>query len=190
MHSVHRMCGQRYHLMSLLASLLMLCLFILAGCGYSNGGGTQSATSNGGPGPRQGQPIMRPTGAPPVTTSGGSTQGCPSSTMYTTDPVKANVVVKPGGSNVTVHAHVGDIIEIQLPFGKRWGGPQSDQGNLALEQPYGYGLKSDSTCVWRFTAHDAGTTALQFTSRPLCKMGQMCPMYIAVLPIMVAVSQK
>lgn len=185
MHKLHKMCGKQHRLIIALAPLMVLCLFILAGCGYSNS--DQGSTTAGNGGGSTGKPIATPTAAPPQSTANGNAQGCPDNTVYTTDPAKANVVVTPASANTTVHAHVGDVIEIRLPFGKRWTGPNSSQGNLTLQQPAGYGVKSYNACVWRFTAHSAGTTSLQFTSRALCKPGQMCPMYIAVLPVTIVV---
>ena len=186
MSKMHKMCGKQPRLVVALAPLMVLCLFILAGCGYSNS--NQGSTTTGNGGASTGKPVATATTAPPQSTAGGNAQGCPDNTVYTTDPVKANVSVIPASANETIQAHVGDVVEIRLPFGKRWTGPTSSQGNLTLQQPAGYGVKSDNTCVWRFTAHSAGTTSLQFISRALCKPHQMCPMYIAVLPVKVAVS--
>ncbi|BCL82642.1 hypothetical protein ccbrp13_51070 [Ktedonobacteria bacterium brp13] len=191
MQTVHKTCGKQHRLLFSLMTLLLLCLFILAGCGYSSDNNGQSSTT-GNPG--QGgitpaPPVAQPTkGGTTGTIVTGNPDGCPMATEYTADPVKANVVVTPSGSMTTVHAHVGDVIEIHMPFGESWSGPSSSQGNLSLQQPSGYGLKSDKSCVWRFTAQSTGTTALQFNSRPICKAGQMCPMYIAVVPVTVAVS--
>lgn len=187
MQVVQKVRGKQSRLLFSLLTLLVLCLFVLAGCGYSGtaNGGQGSTTGSGGQGKTNPAPAPTRGG---VAAIGGNANGCPVDTEYTTDPVKANVVVTPTGNATTVHAHVGDIIEVHMPFGKRWSGPSSSQGNLNLQQPAGYGLKSNNACVWRFTAQSAGTTSLEFSARALCKAGQMCPMYIAVVPVTIAVS--
>jgi hypothetical protein len=85
-------------------------------------------------------------------------------------------------------AHVGDVIEFQFPFGERWSGPTTSQGNLALQQPAGYAIEAAHVCVWHFVAKGAGTTHLDFHSQPLCKPGQFCPQHIVDIPFTVEVS--
>jgi hypothetical protein len=187
MHVAHKVWGKQHRLLFSLLTLLVLCLFVLAGCGYSSTATGGQGTTPGSGGQGKANPAPAPTQGG-VAATGGSANGCPVDTEYTTDPVKANVVVTPAGNATTVHAHVGDVIAVHMPFGKRWSGPSSSQGNLNLQQPAGYGLKSDSACVWRFTAQSVGTTALEFSARALCKAGQMCPMYIAVVSVTIAVS--
>ena len=45
MHKLHKMCGKQHRLIIALAPLMVLCLFILAGCGYSNS--DQGSTTTG-----------------------------------------------------------------------------------------------------------------------------------------------
>jgi hypothetical protein len=84
-------------------------------------------------------------------------------------------------SNATIAAAVGDTIEIRLPFGHKWGGPANTQGTLIMQQPAGYAVKSEKSCVWRFVATQSGKSNLSFTTQALCPHNAMCPMYIAVI---------
>lgn len=153
--------------------LIPALVFLLSACGANTGSGTGSS---GG------------TGAAPGTTPVPkfNSTGCPSSTAVANAPA-ANVLVKAQQANTTITAHNGDVIEIQLPFGHQWGGPSASQGQLELQTPYGYVSQANSACVWRFVAKGTGTTSLTFTSRALCKPGQLCPQYIMELPFTIDV---
>ena len=161
-----------------LALMLLTLAGIVAACGTNAGSGT----STGGTGA---SPVVNP--SPTAVKGYGSAQGCPSDMVVGTAPSTANVVIKSTQVNSTISAKVGDVIEIRLPFGQRWTGPTTSQGNLELQQPAGYAWKADNVCVWRFTAKSAGTTSLQFHQQALCKPGQLCPMYIAEFPFVITV---
>jgi len=107
--------------------------------------------------------------------------------VVSTAPKQANVLIKPANANSTITAHVGDVVEVRLPFGHKWGGPNTAVSNLQLQSPAGYAWIADSVCVWRFNATGTGSTVLNFSSQPLCKAGQMCPMYILELAFKVNV---
>jgi len=106
----------------------------------------------------------------------------------TTSPAPANVVLKQSDSSVTVTARVGNVVEVDLPFGQVWSGPTTSQGTLQLQAPAGYALTASKVCVWRFTAQSAGTTALNFYGKAICQKGQMCPLYIMRLSYKVVVN--
>jgi predicted small secreted protein len=148
-----------------LAGVLVAVLaFVLAACGTNTGAGTGSS-------------------APSTTPGAGSSQtGCPSSTVMNTAPSAANIVLNPSNNNSTVTASVGDVIEVDLPFGQAWTGPNVSQGQLTLQQPAGFSLTPSKVCVWRFTAQSTGTTQLEFYGRAICQKGQACPLYIMHLP--------
>ncbi len=155
------------------ASLLVLiCILTACGSNVSSTGGSASS------------PV---TPSPTAVKGYGTAHGCPSDFVVNTAPSAANVLVKPTDTKSTIPAHVGDVVEIRLPFGQSWTGPTASQGSLELQQPAGYALKTDNVCVWRFTAKTAGTTQLEFHSRALCKAGQMCPMYIAEFPFTITI---
>ncbi len=157
-----------------LASFLVLLVFALAACG-SNTGGSGSATN---PGSTPTKP------ATPITTVNLS--GCPGAAM-TTPPSPAQIVLKQSDSNGTVTAHVGDVVEVDLPFGQTWTGPTTSQGGLQLQGPAGYAVTAAKMCVWRFTAQGTGTTELDFYGKAICKKGTMCPLYIMRIPYTIVV---
>jgi hypothetical protein len=148
-------------------SFLILMVFVLAACGYNTG--TGSTTTGSG----------STTAATPTTTV--SAYGCPG-TVMTTAPAPAKIVLKQSDSSSTVTAHVGDVVEIDLPFGQTWTGPTTSQGELQLQTPAGYALTASKVCVWRFTAQNAGTTQVDFFGKAICQKGQMCPLYIMRIP--------
>ncbi|GAC1695376.1 MAG: hypothetical protein PVS3B3_20020 [Ktedonobacteraceae bacterium] len=160
-----------------LALVLLTLACIVAACGSNAGSGT----STGGTGSSPANP------SPTAVKGYGTAQGCPSDMVVSTAPSTANVVVKPNQTNTTVTAHVGDVVEIRLPFGQKWSGPTTSVGNLEIQQPSGYAWKTDNVCVWRFTAKSTGTTNLEFHGQALCKPGQLCPMYIAEFPFVITV---
>lgn len=170
MHMHHRH-PRRHVPLALITGLSILLMFILAACGSASGtGGTGSAPSS-------------------TPTAGGSTTaatGCPNNA---TDPgaPAANVLIKPSQANSTITVHVGDVIEVRLPFGHKWSGPTASQGQLELQAPSGYASNANSVCVWRFVAKGTGTTQLSFTSQALCKPGELCPQYIMSVPFTIDV---
>jgi hypothetical protein len=89
--------------------------------------------------------------------------------------------------NNTITVHNGDIIEVRLPFGHKWTGPDGVQSILQLQSPSGYAWKAENVCIWRFVAMGTGTTQLLFHSRALCKPGELCPMFITNIPFDIVV---
>ncbi len=86
----------------LLVSLATLLAFVLAACG-----GTGSGVGS------------TPTPTPTTVQGYGTAHGCPSDAVVTSAPPSANVRDKLTDANATVTTHVGDVLEIQLPFGLR-----------------------------------------------------------------------
>src|SRR5690349_12819487 len=114
-----------------LASFATLLIFMLAGCGTHTGTGTGSTP-----------PVA------PTVQGYGTSNGCPSDAVVSTAPAAPNVAVKPSDTGATVNAHVGDVIEVDLPFGVVWTGPAGSQGMLQLQTPAGYAWKASKMCVW------------------------------------------
>ena len=171
--SIHK---QTFVYISLL-SLLALA-FVLSACGAASQTGSGSSGST---------PTAAPATAPTAVKGYGTSHGCPSDMVVSSAPSQANVLIKPANSQSTVTAHVGDVIEVRLPFGHKWGGPNSSPSNLQMQSPSGYAWTADNACIWRFTATGTGNTVINFISQPLCKAGQMCPMYILEVPFKVDV---
>ncbi len=159
-------------------TMLVLFVFLLVGCGKANTGGSSTAGSGS---------VTTPTAVPTSVKGYGSVNGCPSDMVVSTTPPKANVTLQYSAVNTTVTAYNGDVIEIRLPFGHKWSGPLFSQGVLQMQSPEGYAWKANNVCVWRFVAHGTGSVSLNFSSQPLCKRGQMCPMYIMVVPFKIDV---
>ncbi|GAC1364419.1 MAG: hypothetical protein NVS2B12_25090 [Ktedonobacteraceae bacterium] len=150
---------------------ILVFAFVLTGCG---------ASASAGPGASSGAQTPVPSPTPAGALAYGNAQGCPSNAVVTSPP-KATITVAGSGKDETIQAHAGDVIEFRFPFGKKWSGPNASQGGLDLQSPAGYASKVNGACVWDFAAKSTGSTQLTFNSQPLCKPGQMCPLYIAVV---------
>ena len=167
MWSMHRASHKQ---LFLLVSLAMLLTFVLAACG-----GTGSGIGS------------TPTPTPTTVQGYGTAHGCPSDAVVTPTPPTANVTVKLTDANATVTAHVGDVLEIQLPFGLRWTGPTLSGGGLHVQTPAGYASTALGMCIWRLGAIGAGTTHLTFFARAICQKGQFCPHYVLAFPFTIVV---
>ncbi len=154
-----------------IVSLVALLPLVLAACGSTGGPGAGST----------------PTPSPTTVQGYGTAHGCPSDAVVTPAPPTANVTVKMTDANTTVTAHVGDVIEIQLPFGLRWTGPTTLGGALQLQTPAGYASTAIGMCIWRFSASSAGTTHLTFFARAICQKDQYCPQFILAIPFTIVV---
>ncbi len=98
----------------LIVSLVVLLPFMLAACGSIGGSGAR--------------PAATPTPTPKIVQGYGTAHGCPSDAVVMTAPPAANVIVKRADAHATIMAHVGDVIELQLPFGQKWTGPLASVG--------------------------------------------------------------
>ena len=152
----------------LLVSLVAALTFVLAACGKNPGSGSSSTGSASSPAP--------------TATSAIAPNGCPSKAVVSTAPSPPTLVLKLNDSKSTVNAHMGDVIEVHLPFGQAWSGPTASQGILQLQPPAGYAWKPTSSCVWRFTVQGAGTAHINFYGKAICQKGQLCPQYVMSLP--------
>jgi hypothetical protein len=168
--------------------MLGVLLLVLAACGpqvpsATTGSGATTGSASGSP--THPTPIPTPTPTPTTIRGHGSIHGCPSNTVFTTPLKQANVIIEETDTNDTVSAHVGDLIEIRLPFGQKWSGPASIPGNLQQQQPAGYAFTPDNVCIWRFVAQSEGVAHLDFYMQALCLSGQMCPRFIANIPFII-----
>lgn len=160
----------------LIVSLIIAVAFLLTACGKNTGAGTGSTGS---------APLSTP---PPTVVQGyGTANGCPSDTVVSTAPSRPDVTVKLTDKNTTINAHVGNMIEFDLPFGLAWGAPNTSPSVLQLQTPAGYAWPTSKACVWRFTAQSSGTTHVNFPARALCKKGEFCPQYVMDISFAIAV---
>lgn len=156
----------------LIVSLVIAVAFLLTACGTNTGTGTGNAPST----------------PPPTAVQGyGTANGCPSNTAVTTAPSKPDIMVKLTDNGTTINAHVGNVIEFDLPFGRAWAGPSASLGVLELQTPAGYAWQANKACVWRFTAQGTGTTQVGFSARALCKKGEFCSQLIQDVPFTISV---
>lgn len=160
----------------LVLSLATVFTFILTACGTNSGAG--SSSNSGGT-----------TGTTPVPVATGVTSpnGCPTSAVVGTPSTQANVVLKASNSNTAVTARLGDMIEVQLPFGQMWNGPTTSQGVLQLQTPYGFASQTTKSCIWLFKAQAVGTSQLSFYGKAMCHKGQMCAQYVLSVPFTIQV---
>ncbi len=97
---------------------------------------------------------------------------CPSQVIVTTPPSPPTVLLTPSAAKQLYVAHIGDIIEVDLPFGEAWTGPIHPAGILLMQNPAGYAW--GKMCIWRFQARSTGTASLSFIGHALCKKGVPC----------------
>ncbi len=164
---------------SLLSATLLLLLlgFAFAACG--------SNTITG-----SGNTPLTPGATATAKGTPASATGCPDKTVVSTPPATAQVVVTSSDNNTQVNASKGETVEVDLPFGHLWQGPTGNSSAVLTPQsPSGYAFTTRQTCVWRFVAAGAGTTHLSFTGRPICVMGQACPMYVMVVSFTLDVTE-
>ncbi|HLI70078.1 MAG TPA: hypothetical protein VKV19_10010 [Ktedonobacteraceae bacterium] len=154
----------RHSLLSAISCAAILAL-VLAACGTN-------PTTSGSPG-------SSPTQA--ATSTQALAHGCPNTTIVSTPPPAANVILTSTSASKTASAQKGDTIEIDLPYGASWAGPMKSSDLLALQNPAGYDSPTAKACVWRFVANGTGTAQVSFTARALCRKGQACPMYVRVV---------
>ncbi len=154
--------------------IILIVAFMVAACGTNSGTGTSTGASGS-------TPVTAPT------TVKSTATGCPSNAVVNTAPANPNVTIRLTNSNGTVVAHNGDLIEVRLPFGQQWSMPSTLGNILQLQTPSGYAMSTDKVCVWHFIAKNTGTAELSFSAKAICKMGQMCPLYIMRVPFTIDV---
>jgi hypothetical protein len=170
--------AQNHRSCFLILPLTIVLAFVFAACG-TNPGATTTASGAGNAG-------KTPTTEATVGNT-ASEYGCPAGVVANPPQGTANIIVQLKGSNATIVAQQGDVIEIRMPFGQQWSGPSTSQGVLQLQNPSGYASTTNKACVWRFIATGSGTQQLNFFAKAICKKGGMCPMYILRVPITIEV---
>lgn len=130
---------------------------LLAACGKSSGTVGQSF------GTATPQPTMKvqPT-------------GCPLANQTVTWPPPVPAQLSPEKS-ATITIKKGQTVEVVLAFGHRWALITSPvDALLHLDAPAGYGDAALQSCIWHFTARQAGQTTLTYSLAPLCVAGYRC----------------
>jgi Na+-transporting NADH:ubiquinone oxidoreductase subunit NqrF len=109
---------------------------------------------------------------PTMISTPGELTGCPSHVIVTTPPPPPSVLLTPSASKQLYVARIGDIIEVDLPFGEAWTGPIHLAGALLMQTPAGYAW--GKTCIWRFLARSTGKEQLAYIGHALCKKDVAC----------------
>ena len=145
----------------LILPCVIICVLVLTACGTNVSGIRAGSTPT-------------PLSTTQTVRGYGTAYGCPSDVAVSTAPAAANVTLRPGQGSTTFFAHKGNIVEIQMPFGVAWVGPDISGTALELQSPAGYVWKQSNACVWRFVARNAGTVTLTFSGTALCKKPIRC----------------
>ncbi|HLZ56449.1 MAG TPA: hypothetical protein VKR06_05825 [Ktedonosporobacter sp.] len=104
----------------------------------------------------------------------GAPYGCPSDAVVSAASTAASVTVRPGQGHTTFSVQPGNVLEVQMPFGIAWRGPDVSGEGLQLQSPAGYVSKANNACIWLYTAKNAGTEKLTFVGSILCKQNLHC----------------
>lgn len=148
--------------------LLVIGALMLTACGYN---GTTSGSN-----PTTGATPSAPSPTPTIKTvrGYGATYGCPSDAVVSVAPTVATITVRPGQGHTTFSVQQGNVVEVQMPFGIAWRGPDVSGGGLQLQSPAGYAWKPVNACIWHYVAKNAGTMKLTFDGSVLCKQNLHC----------------
>ena len=139
--------------------------FILTSCGTNSSSGHSTTAIASTPSPTPTVETVRGYGA---------TYGCPVDVVVSATPAAANVIVRPGQGHTSFSVRQGDVMEVQMPFGIAWKGPDLSGGTVQLQSPAGYVWKPSNACIWRYIARNAGTVKLTFFGTVLCKKNLHC----------------
>jgi hypothetical protein len=177
-------------------TLVILLVMLLAGCGVTTG---TTGITNGGP--LAGLATGTSTVTATASVSGTSTPteagtyntatGCPQATQVVQWPSPPALIVTSANASKGVTVHVGQSLEVALPFGQRRSlGLSAGSPELLLNTPAGYGDASLKSCVWRFTAEQVGQATLNFTFAPICQAHMECPQFIGLTKISIDVVES
>jgi hypothetical protein len=190
--------GQSSRLYTLSMALLLLTLMLVAGCGVTTTGLSGAAGNSPEATGTASHPSATQTvpgtstgpGTPTVAGTGSTATGCPSPTHVVNWPSPPTVIITSAQASKGASLQVGQTLEIALAFGSHWSfEPVAAHGVLVLNTPAGYGDASIKSCVWRFTAEQAGQVTLIYTVAPICLAHMECPQYVGILKIAVDVRQ-
>lgn len=163
-----------------LVCILLTGALMLAACGNNftttgSASGTSATGTASTPSPTRTTSTPSPTPTTVQTVKGyGTPYGCPSDAVVSAAPATANVTVRPSQGHTTYSAQPGNIVEVQMPFGIAWRGPDISGTGLQLQSPAGYVSKTNNACIWRYSAQNAGTVKLTFMGSVICKPNLHC----------------
>ena len=150
--------------LALLGAMCLVGALALAGCGAT----TTGAGVGGGGTPHSGSPSS----GGPIT--GTAVRPCVGNIAAHSKTPTIVLTVK--NSHQTTRAHVGDVIEIDLPAKMHWNTPDvSANKTLTPLQPQGAMDDQAQTCRWVYQASAAGTATLSYVGVMICESGAACP---------------
>jgi hypothetical protein len=152
--------------------ILFVC-FLLTGALILTACGTNSTTTGSNPATGT-TSTLSPTPTIQTTKGYGAPYGCPSDAVVSAAPAVANITVRPGQGHTTFAVQPGNVVEVQMPFGIAWRGPEISGEGLQLQSPSGYVWKASNACIWRYTAQNTGTVKLTFVGSVICKQNLHC----------------
>ena len=144
--------------------MFIVIVFLLTVTITACGSNVSKTTTTSSPPSRTATPML--TGIP------GGVASCPSHVIVTTPPPPPSVLMTPSTSKQLYVAHIGDTIEVDLPFGEAWNGPIHPAEVLQVQTPAGYAW--GKMCIWRFMARSTGIAPLAFVGHALCKKSVPC----------------
>jgi hypothetical protein len=167
---------------------LLAVLAVLAGCGLSSTTpGTSTASGANTDQTATASVIARETATVGVSTTAGAdaATGCPGPVESITWPGRPAAIVTPAQGAATVK--VGQTLELRLPFGHQWSlGAAMLNGTFTLDSPAGYADLPTRTCIWHFTAKQAGSQDLPIVMAPICQPHAECPQATVAYDITIA----
>lgn len=174
-HSPHSG-GVRRVLLALIGAACLVGALALAGCGVTATTGVGGGPANGSSGaPNPGGPRIPGTGATGGAINGTTVRPCMGNSSAAPEKTP-NIVLTVKNSHQTTQAHVGDVIEIQLPAKMTWNAPSVQQnGTLTPLQPQGGMDEQSQTCRWVYQAQAKGSLTLTYIGVFRCESGVACP---------------
>ncbi len=167
---------------AVLASLALV--FGMTGCGVTMGAGGASTSTPGATVTPTGGALERACDGPDGSVSDAGTVNLVLSTL---SPLATGTPGADGFEPYAGSAHVGDIVQVQLPTTNRWG-LSTASGGLTLLNPSAMLDASHGVCFWNFKAMATGDTTLNFVGGALCSPSQACPLYARLVSFLVHVA--
>lgn len=148
---------------SALAASALLVLLVLAGCGVTSNGAAGSA------------PNTTAT-ATASALAASRASACPGPAGSVNDAGTPALVLTPQAANHSANAHVGTLVQVQLPDTSHW--DYLSTASLAPLTPAGVHDATVGVCVWNFRPASVGTVKLSFARSAICHPSTPCPMYM------------
>ena len=162
-------------LLALIGAACLVGALALAGCGATTTGVGGGPTNGNSGAPNPGGPRIPGTGTTGGAINGTTVRPCMGNSSAAPEKTPT-IVLTVKNSHQTTQAHVGDVIEIELPVKMSWNSPiVQENGMLTPLQPQGGVDEQSQTCRWVYEAHAKGSLTLTYTGVFRCESGVACP---------------